>query len=210
MGSDLGQQLTGTMEITFLQDIADQVYTSVEMASRFTSDAILGIGTALSANIAASSLFDLGPNPIPIPAAIENSLDQAMSSVINRFQRDSRRLTYVPGVLPAAPVAPYVKGLTVVATRQGDAGFNDNPPLLRGAFGTVPQTVVGTIPTPIRNGSIAAAAAVTAAALPNASGVNSIPANIEHLIVQALLGQNETPPLPATLAYKGDKVRPQA
>lgn len=198
LGADFGRIMTGTQEITFRQNLADQVYTSVEMCSSFTSDALFrsALNTGLALNPSTLGIANI--QAIATDAQnVAAGFDPGAVAMVAIFQRDSRRLITVPPP-NTSNVPQYVNppDFTIVASRQGDPGFNDNPPLLRGAFGTVPQTVLNQIPPPVRDGTAAAVAAVTAAAIP----AGSIPAGIEHLIVQALLGQNQTPPLPGTLA----------
>lgn len=225
MGTDSGQFFTGGLEVNYRQDIADEVFTSVEMSSQFTSDAVI------------TAIKDLGVNflgvarriatGVPVLDAVSDlatvlalSIDAGAAATKQHFMTDSRQLTLVGGAAaPAAAPAAAVNGnpaanapaaapalqagqeRIIIASRQGDTGFTDNPPLNQGAFGTVPQTVVGTFPTPVRNNLVLAAQlaaanlAVSNAALPR----GDYPNGIEHLIVQAILGQFQTPPLPGTL-----------
>ena len=209
--SDAGQLLSGSLEITFRQDIADKVYTSVEMSTQFTSAAVLNAaGTFLGTAIRQEYRNFAGITP-----ALQASLDAAMQELIRRFHMDSRRLEIVvpPGAgggggMPRRAEPPPGSTLLVIASRQGDVIFaphvagqpppdgprNLNPPLRQGAFGVVPQ---------------AAPVAFPGGFIPPAPGspddpfgwkpTGAIPAGIEHLIVQTLLGQNQLPPPPPQL-----------
>jgi hypothetical protein len=201
LGSSTLALLTGTNEVTFRQDIADEVFTSVEMSSMTTAD---GLFTAIREGTVAAIETWLR-DPGALNDILRAGQDAASFAMDMRFFGDSRNLTLIaqnavpgggPPIIPAAEVLLPGLQRVVVASRQGDPGFTGNPPLLRGAFGTEPQDRLNQIPPPIRDFTSAAAVdAVTAAALPQ----GNIPAGVEYLIVQALLGQNQIPPTASTL-----------
>lgn len=211
--SDAGMPLTGSLEITFRQDIADKVYTSVEMSTQFTSEAVL-----TAAGKFAGAAYDQWGG---FNARLAAGLDAAMVELTRRFNMDSRRLEIVTpagaaggGSIPKRADPPSHAAVVVVASRQGDvlnvphfegpnfpppAGGdrNNNPPLRQGAFGVVPQeTPVGQSFVP--PGFIPPAPG-SALDPQGADAVGQIPSGIEHLIVQALMGPAELPKEPTTL-----------
>jgi hypothetical protein len=187
---NLGQLATGSIDMTIRQDIADSVYTSVEITTLFTDEAILNaIG-----NIRLDGI-DSFRNAVPFIATQMNSLGQQLTV---QFLRDQRRLEMVQqiaepnnaGVNPVIIPPAANLATTIVASRQGDPmgqngawGQNNNPVMRNSAWGVVPQETVGVIPP--------------APLFPEPSG--TIPAGIEHLIVQVLLGQNQIPATPQSL-----------
>jgi len=207
-GVGIGQLVSGSQEITFRQDIGDQVYTSCEITTTYTDEAILNAAGALFNNMNVDRIANW-QNHVPNIAQASAIIGQQLTTAFT--QLDSRNLRVViPAAIPggAPPVeqaVPANQQQIIIASRQGDSlgpvpepggnnlswGQNNNPPLRQSAFGVVPQNVVGTIPPRPVAADVAA--------------IGSIPIGIEHLIVQALLGenfalgQNESPPEPTDL-----------
>lgn len=123
-----------------------------------------------SAIIAAGSLaVAYGQLQAAVPLLREGAL-----GMISKFTTDSRTLTVPPspGFLGGTLEVP-----NLVAAR--DNTYTENPPMTQSAFGVNPTSVPGAVPTSFSTGTI--------------------PAGIQNLIVQALLGQGETPPPARTL-----------
>lgn len=189
--------LTGLTEIIFRQDIADDVFTSVEMTQTMSDDALAVAGVASDPIAAFRGI--VADNDATVTA-----LGRAGSAaMVNKFRKDSTQLLagYPAQLRPITPPPPgsddvrrALRANGIVADRSGDLLFKDNPPLRQGAFGVVPASqvpannVLGTVP-----------GAAGAAPSPDAAIGGNIPSGIEHLIVQALLGQGVTPPRPDTL-----------
>lgn len=189
---------SGTLEVTFRQDIADTVYTSCEMSTQFTDDAII------NAVVAAVDRLQNWQDLVP---TLANASNAATRQMVAAFMQDSRNVRMMQPARdqnqPPAVIGPAPSGIieSIIASRQGDNlgenfppaipafGRNNNPPMRQGAFGVVPQTDVGIVP----------GAGPLAVSIVPATPTGSIPAGIEHLIVQALLGQDMSPPQPTTL-----------
>ena len=234
---------TGTMEITFRQDIGDQVYTSCEMSSQYTDEAILAAAAqvpdallAIGRRIATGDLDGLNNWQRIAPRITTNARAIAQQLTAAFCQLDSRNLIYsepveeggraaeIQRIIDVWLNAPRLMGgqneqvrQMVVASREGQGlgpqdgkpfagsilswGRNDNPPMLQGAFGVVPQNSPGTANIPVQPGQVTVKGGLPV----GIAGVGSVPTGIEHLIVQALLGtnfalgQNQTPPEPFEL-----------
>lgn len=213
-----GAFVTGTQEVIFRQDLADQVYTSCEISSSFTDEAIVnaaaqagfGIIQALP-QIARGNLGGLANWRDFVPQVIRDNATAATQQLIADFFLDHRnvQMEHAANEQPAAaapipnleqPPANVV--ISTVASREGTqtgpanarwGEANTNPPLLQGAFGVVPQDVPGrgNIPPQINAAS--------------ADPQGRVPDGVERLIAQAILGtnfalgQNQEPPEPPTL-----------
>lgn len=141
VGLNIGALLTGTVELTFRQDLADRVYTSVELVMSWTDDALF-LGAAAHA-VAGNTSLAL--------AALRSGAIQ----LVNDFQQDSRRLN-IAGSLGANTGLPNE---SVAAARDGS--YNSNPPMTQGAFGVrpnmpVPQNTAGFVPSAVPTGFIPA------------------------------------------------------
>lgn len=169
IGLNAGALLTGTVELIFRQDIADQVYTSVELAMRWSDDMLL-IGSAINAAAALSAGNNAG-----FRQAMQNA-GEGTVRLINTFTNEDHRTLNV-----AAGLGVGLPHEGVAADRSGGF-YNTNPPMTQGAYGV--KTLQGAQNT-----------------VPNATPVGTIPAGIEKLIVQALLGlgNQAPPPEPRTL-----------
>lgn len=139
VGITIASFLTGTAELIFRQDVADQVYTSAEFTLHWTDDA---------AFVLAGFQAVVGGD---VPGAV-NTLLGGSARVVTSFLTDNRTLKTAPG---------FNGGLqfgNVVADRSGE-NYNLNPPLTQGAYGAVPNTPVpagsgGFVPDGIPNGNI--------------------------------------------------------
>lgn len=223
--ANLGQIYTGCLEIRFMQDIGDQVKTSVEMSTSFTDDRLITALNQTAGEFTGRVIRGIGNLAANDPEVLLRLLNptQNLTSILNTMTRalttdfrvDSRKLVMVEdpsdtpqaqvqGVVNAAPAPPRGRITTIIASRQGDVlgnsnnqlGQNDNPPLQQGAYGVVPQEDINN-PPPDFNAIFDASDIAGAAA----EATGTIPAGIEHLIVAALLGQGQNPSAPTTLLF---------
>lgn len=211
--------VTGTMEVTFRQDIGDQVYTSCEMSSQYTDQALLNAAGQVATGMIPLVAPPLGALPrAPNLDAFNNweamapriteGANAAMRQLTSTFVNlDSRNLIVTERPAEAGDVAiiPQIVNNNlvrqiVIASREGrPLGPQDGQPFLGDArtWGTnnnppFLQGAFGVVPQDAP-GTIPTRPGSTTGkgGIPaGIAGVGSVPTGIEHLIVQALLGTN--------------------
>jgi hypothetical protein len=174
----------GTAEVVFRQDIADKIYTSVEMTLHWTADVASIIDAARTGSATIRSLVS---NVLP-----PNTPVSGLGNLLTIMSSNPETLVSAKGATAFLGNGPggvgvfqnNANGDQVIADRTG-AFYLDNPPMNQGAYGVVPRD----------NQGLGANFGVV-----SGTPVGTIPAGIEHLIVQALLGQGQQPPAPGAFA----------
>lgn len=119
VGLNIAQLMTGVAELTFIQDVADKVYTSVDLTVEWTDDVTLfaGAGLALAGH----------------PGFVDVVLNSGSAQTIRQFLTDSRQL----GVAAGFGAGTGLPNAGIAASRDG--AYNTNPPLNQGAFPIAPS-----------------------------------------------------------------------